>query len=85
MFLTAEQAREVMLYCHNYYNEPEVYIDKQIAESAYNGKSEYIHNGTLPLYLKDILEMRGYTVIEEWWGEENGWLTHIKWADGVII
>ena len=83
MFLTAEQAREVMLDYHNYYNEPECYIDRQIAKSAFNGKPEYIYDDNLPLYLKDILEMRGYTVIEEWW--EGEWLTHIKWADGVII
>ena len=79
MFLTAEQAREVMLYCHNFYNEPEVYIDKQIAEFAYNGKSEYIYNDILPLYLKDILEVRGYTVTEEWYDEEEGCRTHIMW------
>lgn len=82
--LTARQAREVMVDYHNYYNEPEFYIDTQIVASAYNGKPEYIYNDTLPLYLKDILEGRGYTVIEEWWGED-GCRTHIKWADEVII
>ena len=43
MLMTAEQTREVMLDSINYYNEPEVYIEKQIAESAYSGKSEYYH------------------------------------------
>lgn len=33
MLMTAEQAHETMLDCINYYNEPEVYIEKQIAES----------------------------------------------------
>ena len=78
MFLTAEQAREVMSDYHNYYNEPECYIERQIAESAYNGKSEYIYDDRLPLYLKDILEMRGYTITEEWY-EDDGWWTHIRW------
>lgn len=82
MLMTAEQAREVTLDYHNYYNEPEFYIDRQIVMSAYNGKSEYIYNDTLPLYLKDIFEMRGYTVIEEWWGED-GYRTRIMWAEGI--
>ena len=78
MLMTAEQARKVMLDYHNYYNEPDFYIDKQIAESAYNGKSEYIYDDRLPLYLKDILEMRGYTITEKWY-EDDGWWTHIRW------
>lgn len=77
MLMTAEQAHETMLDSINYYNEPEVYIEKQIAESAYNGKSEYIYDDMLPLYLKDILETHGYTINEEWY--EDGWLTHIRW------
>ena len=76
--LTAEQAREVALDCLNYSNELDVYIDKQITEAAYNGKTKYIYNDTLPLYLKDILEMHGYTVIEERWGED-GYRTLIMW------
>ncbi len=75
--LTAKQAREVMLDYHNYYNEPEVYIEREIVMSAYNGKSEYIDDDRLPLYLKDILETHGYTITEEWY--EDGWLTHIRW------
>lgn len=78
MLMTAEQAHEVMLDYHNYYNEPDFYIDKQITEFAYNGKSEYIYDDRLPLYLKDILEMRGYTITEEWY-EDDGWWTHIRW------
>lgn len=77
MLMTAEQAREVMSDSINYYHEPEVYIERQITESAYNGKSEYIDDGKLPLYLKDILETHGYTITEEWY--EDGWLTHIQW------
>lgn len=77
MLMTAEQAREVMLDYINYYNEPDFYIEKQITESAYNGKSEYIEDDMLPSYLKDILETHGYTITEEWY--EGGWLTHIRW------
>lgn len=77
MLMTAEQAREVMLDSINYPNEPEVYIERQIIESAYNGKSEYIDDDLLPSYLKDILEMHGYIITEEWY--EDGWLTHIRW------
>lgn len=77
MLMTAEQAHETMLDSINYYNEPEVYIEKQITESAYSGKSEYIYDDMLPLYLKDILETHGYTITQEWY--EDGWLTHIRW------
>lgn len=77
MLMTAEQAREVMLDYINYYNEPDVYIEKQITESAYNGESEYIYDDKLPSYLRDILETHGYTITEEWY--ENEWLTHIRW------
>lgn len=77
MLMTAEQAHEIMLDSINYYNEPEVYIEKQIAESAYSGKSEYIYDDMLPLYFKDILETHGYTITKEWY--EDGWLTHIRW------
>lgn len=76
---TAEQAREIEKYNIEYCNEFEVYIDKQIALSAYDGKSECTYNDILPSYIKDILERHGYTIIEEWWNEDNGWLTHIKW------
>lgn len=78
MLMTAEQAREVALDNLNYPNEFDVYIEKQITEAAYNGKTEYIYNDILPLYLKDILEMHGYTVTENWWDEE-GCRTHIMW------
>lgn len=78
MLMTAEQAHEIMLNSINYYNEPEVYIEKQIAKSAYNGKSEYIDDDKLPSYLKDILETHGYTITEEWWGED-GYRTRIMW------
>lgn len=78
MLMTAEQAREVALDNLNYPNEFDVYIEKQITEAAYNGKTEYIYNDILPLYLKDILEMNGYTVTENWWDEE-GCRTHIMW------
>ena len=84
MLMTAEQAREVTLDNLNYPNEFDVYIEKQITEAAYNGKTEYIYDDTLPLYLKDTLEEHGYTIIEEWWGED-GYRTRIMWADGVII
>lgn len=59
MMMTAEQARKIMLDYHRYYNEPEVYIDREIMLSVYNGKSEYIYNDILPPYLKDILEEYG--------------------------
>ena len=77
MLMTAEQAHEIMLDSINYYNEPDVYIEKQITESVYNGKSEYIYDNMLPSYFRDILEMHGYTITEEWY--EDGWLTHIRW------
>ena len=77
MLMTAEQAREVMLDSINYYNEPEVYIEKQIAESAYSGKSEYIYDDMLPLYLKDILETHGYTITQEWYEDVNKMLSAI--------
>ncbi len=79
MLMTADQAREVALDCLNYSNELDVYIDKQITEAAYNGKTKYIYNDILPLYLKDILEMRGYTVTENWYDEEEGCRTYIMW------
>ena len=49
MLMTAEQAREVTLDNLNYPNEFEVYIEKQITEAAYNGKSEYIYDNKLTL------------------------------------
>lgn len=79
MLMTADQAREVALDCLNYSNELDVYIDKQITEAAYNGKTKYIYNDILPLYLKDILEMHGYTVTENWYDEEEGCRTYIMW------
>ena len=79
MLMTAEQAREVALDNLNYPNEFDVYIEKQITEAAYNGKTEYIYNDILPLYLKDILEMHGYTVTEVWYDEDEGCRTHIMW------
>lgn len=79
MIMTAEQAREITLDSLNYYNEPDFYIYKQITKSAFNGKTEYIYNDILPLYLKDILEMDGYTVTEDWYDEEEGCRTHIMW------
>lgn len=78
MLMTAKQAREVALDNLNYPTELDVYIEKQIAEAAYNGKTKYFYNDILPLYLKDILEMNGYTVTENWWDEE-GWRTYIMW------
>lgn len=54
MLMTAEQAHKVMLDSINYYYEPEVYIERQITESAYSGKSEYIYDDMLPLYLNKV-------------------------------
>lgn len=84
MLMTAEQAHETMLDCINYCNEPDVYIEKQITESAYSGKSEYIYDDMLPLYLKDILEMRGYTINEEWYEDgyhESDYVIHDNTVD----